>query len=254
MPFEPEEIENKEFLSALRGYDRDEVRGFLQDVADDYRALLDMLKQRQQSMPSVKDPYDVVGVELGQILKVARESGDRLRKKAEAEAGSLVGKSEQEAKSIRDSADKAARKQREEADRYARQVRAAADREAADKTSRAAATVEQLREAEAKLRERLRSMESIIRAVRDELGAEEGPRTERRPAPGPATAQGAGPGDGGPSDGPGDKRKAGDERTIRLDEASASEGDERIFSSGAAERANKVSGEGTEERRRPRFI
>ncbi|MGH2821281.1 MAG: DivIVA domain-containing protein, partial [Actinomycetota bacterium] len=172
MPFEPEEIENKEFLSTLRGYDRDEVRAFLQDVADDYRGVLQLLNQRQKPVATVKDPFDVLGVELGQILKVARESGGQLRKKAEAEASTLMEKVDQEARTIRESADKQARRQREEADRYARDVRSRTDRDAAEKTRRAAETVEQLRRAEAKLRERFASMEGILEALKRELGPE----------------------------------------------------------------------------------
>ena len=37
MPFTPEEIESKEFLVVLRGYDKEEVGGFLRAVADHIR-------------------------------------------------------------------------------------------------------------------------------------------------------------------------------------------------------------------------
>jgi DivIVA domain-containing protein len=38
VPFTPEEIDSKEFLITLRGYDKDEVKAFLKAVAADYRA------------------------------------------------------------------------------------------------------------------------------------------------------------------------------------------------------------------------
>jgi DivIVA domain-containing protein len=48
MPFAPHEIENKKFVVALRGYQTDEVEGFLRAVASDYRALL---KESHDSAP-----------------------------------------------------------------------------------------------------------------------------------------------------------------------------------------------------------
>ena len=41
MPFSPEEIESKEFLITLRGYDKDEVQAFLRAVAADYRGIVE---------------------------------------------------------------------------------------------------------------------------------------------------------------------------------------------------------------------
>ena len=40
MPFSPEEIEGKQFISTLRGFDKDEVSMFLRAVAADYRKAL----------------------------------------------------------------------------------------------------------------------------------------------------------------------------------------------------------------------
>ena len=37
MAFTPEEVENKEFLTTMRGYDKEEVDAFLRAVAADYR-------------------------------------------------------------------------------------------------------------------------------------------------------------------------------------------------------------------------
>ena len=41
MALTPEDIESKKFLVGLRGYDKDEVTAFLQEVATDYRSALD---------------------------------------------------------------------------------------------------------------------------------------------------------------------------------------------------------------------
>ncbi len=41
MPLFPEDIENKSFLITLRGYDKDEVRAFLRQVAEEFKAAMD---------------------------------------------------------------------------------------------------------------------------------------------------------------------------------------------------------------------
>lgn len=43
MPLSPQEIESKQFLTVLRGFDPEEVKAFLERVADDVRVLLTTL-------------------------------------------------------------------------------------------------------------------------------------------------------------------------------------------------------------------
>src|SRR5256885_8540419 len=57
VPFSPEEIESKEFLVVLRGYDKDEVGSFLRAVADDVRALTEQAAQAGgDSAPAATEP------------------------------------------------------------------------------------------------------------------------------------------------------------------------------------------------------
>jgi DivIVA domain-containing protein len=49
MTFAPDDIEIKEFVPTLRGYDRTEVRAFLRAVAEDVRRLEDRLAERAQT-------------------------------------------------------------------------------------------------------------------------------------------------------------------------------------------------------------
>jgi DivIVA domain-containing protein len=49
MTFAPDDIEIKEFVPTLRGYDRTEVRAFLRAVAEDVRRLEDRLAERVQT-------------------------------------------------------------------------------------------------------------------------------------------------------------------------------------------------------------
>src|SRR5947208_14833413 len=54
VPVSPEEIESKEFLVVLRGYDKDEVGSFLRAVADDVRALNAQLTEGGGAAPAVE--------------------------------------------------------------------------------------------------------------------------------------------------------------------------------------------------------
>ncbi len=53
MPFAPHEIENKRFVTALRGYSTTEVDAFLRAVAADYAAALERppWRTRRRSSP-----------------------------------------------------------------------------------------------------------------------------------------------------------------------------------------------------------
>lgn len=50
MPFSPEEIEGKQFISTLRGFDKDEVSMFLRAVAADYRKALERAERAEQQL------------------------------------------------------------------------------------------------------------------------------------------------------------------------------------------------------------
>jgi DivIVA domain-containing protein len=92
MPFAPHEIENKKFVTALRGYQTDEVEAFLRAVAADYRNLLDKL--------SGTTPEHWVA-EIERVMSAVREEAEReadeIRTGAEAEATALREATQQEA-------------------------------------------------------------------------------------------------------------------------------------------------------------
>jgi cell division initiation protein len=169
VPFSPEEIESKEFLITLRGYDKDEVQAFLRAVAADYRSLADT--SRAPVPVSTSNPFESLGEEVGTVLKVARESANALRQKAEDEAGAARRRAEEESAALRNAASAAAKRLTEEAERHAIEVRAAAEREAGDRLRETARRVERLQATETKLRQRLYSLEMMLQSMRQELDA-----------------------------------------------------------------------------------
>jgi DivIVA domain-containing protein len=82
---EPEEIEGREFLMGLRGYDRNEVDEFLTAIAGELRqarAERDALRDA----PPAADPYEQLGFDVSTILRTAHEEADACRAQADADA------------------------------------------------------------------------------------------------------------------------------------------------------------------------
>ena len=166
MPFSPEEVEEKDFLVTLRGYDKDEVRAFLQAVSADYKAALDSSRSAGQVSG---DAFASLGAEVSHVFQTAKESAEAVRRKADEEATALRARAEQEANGVRDAAGKAAKRLTEEAEQYAIGVRASADRDATERIRETTRRVERLQTTEAKLRQRLYSLETMLHAIRQDI-------------------------------------------------------------------------------------
>jgi DivIVA domain-containing protein len=97
MPFAPHEIENKKFVVAMRGYQTEEVDGFLRAVAADYRALMESVgsASREEWMADIE-----------RIMSTTREEAEReaaeLRAAAVAEAAAVREAAVREAAELRD--------------------------------------------------------------------------------------------------------------------------------------------------------
>ena len=169
MPFSPEEIESKEFLITLRGYDKDEVQAFLRAVAADYRGVVENARSAATPVSTTSNPFESLGEEVGTVLKVARESANALRQKAEDEAAATRRRAEEESAALRNAASAAAKRLTEEAERHAIEVRASAERDAGERLRETARRVERLQGTETKLRQRLYSLEMMLQSMRQEL-------------------------------------------------------------------------------------
>lgn len=200
MAFTPEEIEQKEFLNGLRGYEKEEVRAFLEAVATDQKRLTEELARLKSRST---DPMEMVGQEVGAVLKSAQDTAALLETKARKESEALVSqaqqraeqmlseaqervssmtsKASQQAESVRSKAEAYATSKREEADSYAAATRRTADeysagvrsnaeREASKQIADAKEKADQrLREAAARV-QKLRSVETELRERLDSIG------------------------------------------------------------------------------------
>lgn len=179
MAFSPKEIEEKDFLVTLRGYDKEEVKAFLQALAADYAEAL-----KAAGNTSGGPSYKAWGREMADLLQQAHEAAERITRKASEEAGAARARAEDEAGRLREAARNAgarltedaerhATELRSEAERYAREVRASADTEAEQRLAEANGRVQELQDTENKIRERLQSLESILGSMRTTLQPDE---------------------------------------------------------------------------------
>ncbi|MBW3588506.1 MAG: DivIVA domain-containing protein [Actinobacteria bacterium] len=103
---EPEEIESKEFLVSLRGYDREEVDAYLRELADEIRRLSTSVgtTAAPPSAAPTGDPatfYKQIGDETSKILLAAEEAGREINARARAEAAELLSSARSQAEEIR---------------------------------------------------------------------------------------------------------------------------------------------------------
>src|SRR5215213_9540237 len=115
----PEAIEQAEFPTALRGYDKDEVEAYLRRVAVEHRRLL---AQTEPAKPASEKPYQRLGQDVGDLLQQARDTADRMKQRAEDEATRL-----------KDEAKKAVKEMKDKAKQDAQQVKQAAEYDAREK-------------------------------------------------------------------------------------------------------------------------
>ena len=186
MPFTPEEIESKEFLVVLRGYDKEEVGSFLRTVANDVRELQEQGAAAPGSeasfaeptaapepivaepapvpaaAPTGIDPFSDMGKEMASVLRAASDAAGAIRQKAEDEAAERVRIAAEEAAGVRKAADEeaeailaAARATRSDAADESARLREQASQEAAETRANANREAEQLVEAALARRDRL---------------------------------------------------------------------------------------------------
>ena len=94
-------IRDREFPLAVRGYDRQAVDAFIDEVAD----LVGDLESRQSREAVVQRALDEVGVETAGILQRAHETADEIAARSRAQAEGRIQRAEREAEIARRQAD-----------------------------------------------------------------------------------------------------------------------------------------------------
>ncbi len=140
MSLTPEQIAEKDFLVAMRGYDKEEVRYFLRTVAAAFRSAAQPAEPEEIVGPdSAAEPatapapassdtdWTNLGEEIAAVLRTAHEQASGLRTDAQNEVTNLRQEANDEVTSLRQEANDEAAETRSAADAHAEQTRSAAD-------------------------------------------------------------------------------------------------------------------------------
>lgn len=181
----PEDIRERDFMVGLRGYDKDEVRSFLSEIADAHGAALAEIEQLRSAPPVAaapvvapaddRDEFEHLGASVAAILRVAKESAAEMSADAEARAAEIRAAAETQATQTRESAERYAESMRGQADEVRSQAQGALDnaraqadaivREANERASRISMEVE------ARIASRIEEAERRADALRASLSA-----------------------------------------------------------------------------------
>lgn len=117
MKFSPYGIKNQEFGKSVRGYDKDEIRAYLEKLADEYEQLQQSnsdLKDELEKLRGQVQEYKKIEKSLQNTLLNAQESSSKsvestkkqtalMIKEAELKASQIVDRAKEQADFIRDS-------------------------------------------------------------------------------------------------------------------------------------------------------
>ncbi|MGI9121246.1 MAG: DivIVA domain-containing protein [Acidimicrobiales bacterium] len=101
MPLSPEEIRSKDFLIALRGYDKHEVETFLHTVASELSQMMEELvlarTEGGQAPANNADAFSDLGDQVANIMRTAADSAAQLRSETEQQAAAIRASALEEA-------------------------------------------------------------------------------------------------------------------------------------------------------------
>jgi DivIVA domain-containing protein len=165
-----EQIRRREFVTIRRGYDPDQVRDYLTQLADQVELMRVMLRDaraeadaaiRANAQPRV-DPYEQLGARISSVIREADESAERIRRDARIDAERMTIEARTEADRIRTDAQARAEEARSQAEAAVRAARDEADRTIAGLATRRDALVDQLAGMQSRLLGVARDLEAVV--------------------------------------------------------------------------------------------
>lgn len=146
-----QDLTRVEFATAMRGYDKDEVDTFLQELAAEQNRLVAELAQTQRT---AEKAHQELGEEMGDLLQHAKDV-----------AAGMVKKGEEQAAEIKEKARRAAERVLAEAERRGDELRRAAEGDAVARVRTAQEKVRTLQGAEQGVREQLQTLRSTLASL-----------------------------------------------------------------------------------------
>ena len=154
-----EQIRRREFVTIRRGYDPDQVRAYLEQLADQMELMRVLLRDAQAEAETAirtisqprQDPYEQLGVRVASVIREADHVAETIRGEAHRDAEQVTREARADADRIRTDAQSKGEEARARADAAVRTAREEADRTIAGLATRRDALFDQL----ASMQERL---------------------------------------------------------------------------------------------------
>lgn len=109
----PMDIHNKTFSGQIRGYSKDEVNAFLEELASDYEKIYREHRVMEEEMDTIRTKlrnYEKMEFTMSHTLVMAQETADNVKKNAHKEAELSLQEAQSEAQKIVSDAEAARRK------------------------------------------------------------------------------------------------------------------------------------------------
>jgi DivIVA domain-containing protein len=154
-----EQIRRREFVTIRRGYDPDQVRAYLEQLADQMELMRVLLRDAQAEAETAirtisqprQDPYEQLGERVASVIREADHVAETIRGEAHRDAEQVTREARADADRIRTDAQSKGEEARARADAAVRTAREEADRTIAGLATRRDALFDQL----ASMQERL---------------------------------------------------------------------------------------------------
>ena len=175
-PPQADDLYNPEFAVVLRGYDPEEVRAYVQNVATHIEALQRQLTDardqieagRRQYMAAKEAAYKQLATQMAELLHTADTEAERLKREGAEEAGRKTAEAERIAFQLRREAEDHAETLRRDGEETLWRARAEAERILGGLAVKRDELLKELEATRGRLRGVLGSLESTISATRDD--------------------------------------------------------------------------------------
>ena len=166
-----EQIRRREFVTIRRGYDPDQVRGYLEQLADQVELMRVLLRDAQAEAQTAlrrttaqprQDPYQQLGDRVASVIREADQVAETIKTEAHRDAELVTRDARAEADRIRTDAQAKAEDARSQAETAVRAAREEADRTIAGLSTRRDALVDQLASMQERLIGVARDLESAM--------------------------------------------------------------------------------------------
>src|SRR5262245_44723907 len=165
-----DQIRRREFVTIRRGYDPDQVRAYLEQLADQIELMRVLLREAQQEAETAirtstqphEDPYDKLAQRVAGVIREADLAAAAIRTEAATDAERLTRDARSDADRIKTDAQAKAEEARARADDAVRNAREEADRTIAGLSTRRDALVDQLASMQERLIGVARDLESAM--------------------------------------------------------------------------------------------